>query len=326
MPNGSEITAAVVEALSAVKVANSTDIDGFFQNGKSQHYVKWFNGTLAGKGPWAGVTLVDTPQNDTGFQEFWDRTEDLFGGDASIIQFVCLMSIFANEVRGNFTPQTERMGRQGHPGMAYLFDAIQNLKRSYNTLPGNKTAFECFNDDNYTAAHGDLPLADQLAQSSDQRWSGEVWPSEFDTNPDPAVSGFITEADFMKFRGRGFIQTTGRSNYLPLIAFVQVNAGGNATIDSFKGSWAGKAPDQIAFESTNEDWDRLFQQTDLIVAAEAVRVHNQKSGNYLDLSSDASVLNGTGPGSVFNMGRRVSGSTKYAATFKQRVAAVLAAI
>ena len=312
--------------LSSVKVSNSAAIDDFFQTRKSKHYVPWFNSTIAGKGPWANVTLKDTPQNDVGFHEFWDQIGNLFGGDASIVQFVALMSIFSNEVRGDFTPQTEKMGRPGHLGMAYLFDKIEGLKRSYNTLPGNKTALQCFNDDKYIAAHGDAPLASQLKQTTDARWSGETWPTGFDTNPDPAKSGFVIEADFMKFRGRGFIQTTGRANYLPLISFVQAHADGNPTIDSFKESWAGKTPDQVAFQSTNDDWDRLFQQTDLIVAAEAVRVHNEKSNNYLALSDDPAVLNGTARGSVYYMGLRISGGKSYAALFKERVAAVLSAI
>jgi hypothetical protein len=322
MPNGSEIPAA----LSGVKVSNSAAIDDFFQTRKSQHYVPWFNSTLAGKEPWTGVKLIDTPENDAGFRQFWDQIGMLFGGDASIIQFVALMSIFSNEVRGDFSPQTEKMGRKGHPGMAYLFDKITDLKRSYNTLPGNKTALQCFNDETYIAAHVNAPLADQLKRSTDARWSGESWPTGFATNPDPTVSGFIIEADFMKFRGRGFIQTTGRANYLPLIAFVQARADGNPIIDSFKKTWAGKTPDQVAFESNNDDWDRLFQQTDLIVAAEAVRVHNEKSNNYLALSDDPAVLNGTGRGSVYYMGLRVSGGKSYAALFKRRVAAVLSAI
>jgi hypothetical protein len=163
-------------------------------------------------------------------------------------------------------------------------------------------------------------------RTTDARWSGETWPSGFETNPAAAKSGFIIEADFMKFRGRGFIQTTGRANYLPLIAFVQARADGNPIIDSFKKTWGGKTPDQAAFESTNDDWDRLFQQTDLIVAAEAVRVHNEKSNNYLALSDDPAVLNGTGRGSVYYMGLRVSGGKSYAALFKRRVASVLSAI
>jgi hypothetical protein len=312
--------------LCSVRVNHSAAIDDFFKTRKSQHYVPWFNSTLAGKGPWAKVKLVDSPQNDAGFHQFWDQIGTLFGGDASIIQFVALMSIFSNEVRGDFSPQTERMGCPGHLGMAYLFDKLEGLKRSYNTLPGNKTALQCFNDEIYIAAHGHAPLADRLKRTTDSRWSGEVWPSDFDTNSDVAKSGFIAEADFMKFRGRGFIQTTGRSNYLPLIAFVQARAAGNPTIDSFKQRWSGKTPDRVAFESTNDDWDRLFQQTNLIVAAEAVRVHSEKSNNYLALSDDPTVLNGTGRGSIYYMGLRISGGKSYATLYKQRVAAVLSAI
>src|SRR5258708_1928782 len=329
MPNGSEISPAVVAALSAVKVANSTDIDDFFQKRKSQHYVKWFNSTLAGKVPWENVKLVDTPQNDGAFHKFWDQIGILFGGDASIIQFVALMSIIANEAAGNFlSPPVEGMGRKGHRGMAYLFDAIEGLKRSYNQPPENKTAFECFNNANYVSAHGAAPLAHKLARTTDARWSGKVWPSEFEPKPAPAKSAFIMEADFMKFRGRGFIQTTSRANYVPLIQFVQAHAAGNATIDSFKLRWAGKTPDQIAFESTNADWDRLFQQTDLIVAVEAVRVHNKLGKNYLASSDDPSVLHATGRGSLFHMGATIAGrfATAYISLFKQRVAAVLSAI
>jgi len=90
--------------------------------------------------------------------------------------------------------------------------------------------------------------------------------------------------------------------------------------------WAGKPSEQVAFESTNSDWDPLFQQTDLIIAAEAVRLHNSESGNYLVLSTDPEVLNGTGPGSLYNIGLRVSGGKAYADQFRMRVGAVLAAI
>jgi hypothetical protein len=130
----------------------------------------------------------------------------------------------------------------------------------------------------------------------------------------------------MKFRGRGFIQTTGRPNYISLIDFVKGYAGDNGTVTFFKKRWAAKPSDQIAFESSNDDWDHLFQQTDLIIAAEAVRLHNTNSGNYLALSSDPVVLNGTGKGSLFDMGLKVSGATGYAQTFRTRVGEVLAAI
>lgn len=325
MPDNSDITQEIITSFSGIRFANSIDVDNYFQTRQSQHYIRWFNATLAGHGPWTGVQLVDTPQNDVGFHQFWNQIDHMFGGDISLVQYVCLMSIISNEVRGDFKPRTEKMGIAGHPGMAYLFDRI-GQKRSYNTLQGNKTAFECFNDENYIGAHGSLPLGGQLARTTDDRWSGEVWPAESPTNPDPSVTGFITQADFMKFRGRGFIQTTGRSNYLPLVDFIQKYDGANSTLDFFQHRWSEKTPDEAATISTNSDWDTLFQQTDLIVAAEAICLHDVNSGGYLNLSSDPTVLNGTGPGSVFFMGLRISGGQAYATTFKQRVTVVLAAI
>lgn len=321
------ITAALINPFADVQFNDSGDIDTFFQDRKGRHYVPWFNTTLADQGPWANVRLVDTPGNDALFHQFWDQSSVLFGGPISLIQFVCLMSIISNEVRGDFQPKSEKMGRTGHPGMAYLFDAITGLKRSYNTMNGNQTAFQCFNDETYIAAHGDLALADRLARTTDDRWSGAVYPqADFPTDPNPAVSGFITQADFMKFRGRGFIQTTGRSNYAALIEFVKNYDGDNATITGFQANWGDKTPDQIAFETTNGDWDTLFQQSDLIIAAEAIRAHNANSGNYLALSADPVTLDGIAHGSVFFMGLRISGGQAYATTFKQRVRAVLAAI
>ena len=35
--------------------------------------------------------------------------------------------------------------------------------------------------------------------------------------------------------------------------------------------WFGKTGDQVAFDSTNADWERLFQQTDLEIATAAIQ-------------------------------------------------------
>lgn len=305
-------------------IADAAAIDGFFQKRSGMHCVKWFNATLADRGPWKGVVLVDNPANDLRFHQFWNQSDPIFGGDMRALQFLCLMSIIANECRGNFQPVAEKMGTAGHPGMAYLFDRI-GAKRSYNTLAGNSTARDCFQNPDYISAHGSLSLAARLRNTSDARWAGEVWPTGFPTEPKLEIAGFLMQADFMKFRGRGFIQTTGRANYLPLIEFVRDYSGENSTIDFFQHKWKGLRPAQAAFVSTNEDWDRLFQESDQIVAAEAIRLHNARSGNYLNLASGAATLDGEGPGSIFFMGLRIGGGRAYATAFKERVAAVLTA-
>jgi hypothetical protein len=189
MSSPAPVTPTLIGFCSAVPFAQCTDIDNFFQSRKAQDYIKWFNATLANQGSWADVKLVDTPQNDIGFHSFWNRIDQIFGGTINLLQFVALMSILSNEVRGNFAPQSERMGIAGHPGLAYLFDKIDGLKRSYNTLRGNRTAFECFNNEQYIAAHGSRAGANSFARTADARWSGEVWPSDAPTARDPALTG-----------------------------------------------------------------------------------------------------------------------------------------
>jgi len=324
-----EISQQILDNFQSVAFQFSEDVDAFFQQRKGRHYLAWFNETLADKGPWKGVRLLDTPSNRVGFHQFWNNTPLLFGGPASLMQFTALMSIISNETRGNFTPITERMGMAGHPGVAYLFNAITGKKRSYNTLQGNRTALACFRDAVFLAAHGNLPLAGRLANTNDARWAGEVYPQqEFPTRAALQECGVIWETDFVKFRGRGLIQTTGRANYRPLIRFVQEYTGENSTIDFYRLRWQGRDLDEVATESTNDDWDRLFQNSDLEIACEAVHVHSERSGNYLNLSQTAAGLNAGHrvQGSLRYMGWRISGGEAYAQKFYERVVVLLAAI
>lgn len=307
------ITAAQIAALNTATFRFAEDVAAWSQQRFGDHFLVWFNRKLAGKGAWAGVTVVDTPANRIGFHAFWNNIEVLTGSTATPFQFLALMSIFANECRADFKPVAERMGRTGFPGLTYLYDAIPNLKRSYNTLAGNKTAQQCFASAAYNNAHGTKQPAARLRNTADPRWASAVYPrNDFPTAPDPAAAGYIMEADFMKFRGRGFIQTTGRANYAKIIAYIQAYGGDNNVIDFYQSRWTGLSVDEAADSSSNEDWDRLFQETDLIIAAEAIHLHNEASGNYLALAGDPDRA-------IINMGKRISGGDAYAAKYRDRV-------
>ncbi len=311
------ITAAQIAEINSAVFTFAEDVATWSQTRLQNHFLTWFNQKLANKGAWAGVSLVDTPANQVGFHAFWNNIGILTGGAAATpFQFVALMGIFANECRADFKPAAEKMGRPGFPGLTYLFDAIPQLKRSYNTLAGNRNAQQCFRSAAFNNAHGAKPLGTQLRETADVRWAGPAYPRDVAFDNDPAITGYVMEADFMKFRGRGFIQTTGRANYSKIIQYVQAYNGDNNVIDFYQAQWNGRSPEDVAYSTSNEDWTRLFQETDLIIAAEAVHLHNAASGNYLALAGDPDKA-------ILNMGKRISGGNAYAAKYRDRMEALI---
>jgi hypothetical protein len=310
------ITAAQIAALNSATLTFAEDVNQWSQARLKNHFLTWFNQKLANKGAWKDVTLVDTPANRIGFHAFWNNIGIITGATATPFQFVALMGIFANECRANFKPVAEKMGRPGFPGLTYLFDAIPGVKHSYNTLAGNKTAQLCFRNNAFNNAHGAKALAAQLNNTTDPRWAGAAYPREVPFENDPNLTGYVMEADFMKFRGRGFIQTTSRANYAKIIRYIQAYNGDNNVIDFYQAQWAGLSVETVAFSTSNEDWDRLFQETDLIIAAKAINLHNASARDYLALAGDPD-------GAILNMGKRISGSDAYAAKYRDRMEALI---
>ncbi len=329
----------------SVSISKGSDISDFFIRNTGQDFIGWFNTNCAKKGAWKDRALGNSDAVRQRFNQVWDQFPVMFGTKKiSLAQFICLQSIFINEVGADMLPITEKVGRKNHPGLAYPFNIITEKKTvvvnnvptekevviksvSYNSKPLSKTALELFNDALYIDTHGHLPQAERLKNTTDQRWHSSVYPQqEFPTSTDPIVSGFIREADFFKFRGRGFIQTTWRANYIPLIQFVQSYKGANAKVLFYKKKWAGRTPDDVATISTNEDWDDLFQNSNLLIPCAGVRSHNRASGNYLTLSSDVDAIIGEGKGSIFRMGLKISGGRQYASLFRSRVIQIMLAL
>jgi len=320
-PAQGHIPQGFLDAVSGRVFPDAAAIDGFFAGlGPHPGFIAWFNATRNARA-WAGKSIPATAACAARFRQFWDDGGQVFGAPPDLLHFLCLMSIMVNEVGGDLLPAEERVNTpQGNPpGLAYAFNAIAGLKRSYNTLAGNLPAGHLFNDPDYLAAHGAKPRPDNF-DPADPAWNGETWPGAVAANPDPAVSGFLLEADFFKFRGRGLIQTTTRANYLQLIRYVQAYTGTDPAVLALQTAWAGGDPATLATTSSNDDWHKLFFGQTLDIARQAIVIHNAGSGNYLALASnDAARLNGTLAGSVYNMGHRISGSGSYALSFQARI-------
>lgn len=327
------ITAASLHNFGTTFFTDAADIDNYFTKTGGHDFVSWFNTNVAGKDNWGRVgaraplaIANDTLAHDR-FDQLWsnESIQAIFGtGKITLLQFVALQCIIINETGGKLIPLTEGVGRVGHPEIAYAFDKIPGIKKSYNTLPSNKTCLQNFNDPNYNKAFGGQPLADQLKNTSDNVWAGEVYPqARFPVSTKPAVSGYVLEADFFKFRGRGFIQTTGRTNYIKLISYVTGYTGANTFLIGMKAQWSNLSADDnvLASMSSNANWDDLFQKSDCLVAGKAINVHNESCGNYLQTLNASDLPTMTK--SVFNVGKRISGADNYATLYQNRVLQVL---
>jgi hypothetical protein len=304
-------------------LAGGADIDAWFTQATGQGFIDWYNANHAGKGLFvnkqgAAITLGAGADTRTRFTTFWNTIPTVFGtATITLEQFVALQCIILNELGGSMTPVSEFTGPAG---LAYLYNATG--KASYNTGPLSHSALVCFSDPVFLAAHQGKAFGPELANTQDPVWGGNVYPA--DRYPtDMTAAGMIAEADFCKFRGRGMIQTTWRTGYLPLIGFVQGYTGSQATVLGYTTRWAGMSRDDVASSSSNADWDDLYQHSDYLIPSKAISLHSQGGGGYLAISTDPAVRTGTGQGSFHNMGKKISGNPAYGTTFQGRCAQIL---
>lgn len=329
------ISQAFLNKAAQVSFSNDTAVDNFFTRQNAHDFISWFNMHVANKGFWgksgsrAGVSMANDSKAHERFDQLWsaEGIKTMFGKNSvTLLQFLSLQSIINNETGGSLLPLTERVGSAGHPGIAYAFDRIVGLKRSYNTLAGNKTCFQLFNDTAYNKAFQNLPLGNQLKNTTNNVWSGEAYPQNLPTSTNPAVTGYVLESDFFKFRGRGFIQTTGRTNYSKLVEFVVNYNGTNSVVKTMQLKWGQRSTDKdvLASVSTNSEWDELFQNSNTLIAGKSIAIHNATAGDYLG------GINGANPAvaksSIRNVGKRISGGDNYANLFLNRVTQIIEAL
>ncbi len=296
--------------------------------------------SLRAQGGWRHIRIGQGTDVRGRFTAFWNQIPIAFDRPRiPALDFAALMCIVLNETGGDFSahPEVCGRGRPGHPGLAYAFDRIPDLKASYNTLSGNRRAGDLFDDADFITAHGSLGGAQRLARHGldfGGAWGSDAYPQDqFSTAEDLSTNGFIMQADFYKFRGRGVIQTTSRGAYLGAVRYIQSYGGGNTVLADFRRRWSGLDPGVAATVSSNADWDRIFAQTEMLARGVALHAGSGVS-DYRAMSSRADVLLNVPDitqkgvqkgmqGSIYFMGRRISGSERYGAgLYRARVVAL----
>jgi hypothetical protein len=292
----------VVDTCADITLGNSADVVSVFapQGG----FFAWYNSVLSATSAFRHRGRAqNTAAINQHFTQFWDQIPITFSRpQISAIEFCALMSVNIQETTGDLTAAPEEMNgpNRPHPGLAYAFDKIVGLKQSYNKPP-NKTAYQLFTDPLFLKQHGGLAGSAVILKNPgglDPAWSGQTWPASYPTTTvNPAVNGFVMAADFYKFRGRGVIQTTWRSDYKLLISYILSGAAaGNPVLTALAQKWTAGVPgltgdaqiEAIATISTDADWTGAFGEP--LTLAAGVAIDNNAKGEYLSLSRDANVL------------------------------------
>lgn len=346
-----DLTQAEVDRLAAIRFRNAAEIETFFRRGGQASFIDWYNAGLARSAPFRerGATETSRIARER-FTAFWNQIRTAFDRDEiTALDFAAFTAISINETGGHLWAHPENSGRRGggrtdasgrHPGLAYFFDRIIGVKSSYNMLRGGRTAGSLFNDADFIDAHGSLAGAAQLANHGSDfhgAWNGSYYPQgDFSTNEDPAANGFIMQADFYKFRGRGVIQTTSRGAYRSVVNWIKGYRGSNTVLADYARRWASYSNDVACTRSTTDDWDRIFGQSEMLAKGVALhaRGFDARKGDYREMSRTAATLLHVPPesdgnaigtaGSIYAMGRRISGKRAYGGgIYRQRVLALL---
>lgn len=185
--------------------------------------------------------------SNAGFEDLMNNIRHLTGkSEITLSEFCGYFSIIYNETGGTFISQNE------FGGASYMFGTNGGRKRSYNHLWDLKNQ-KCGEQ---LVAMGKMTRS----ASQYQAWNGTVYPGG-------EYASIANEwCDFNRYKGRGIIGITGRSNY-------------QRTVDPIVGDTSRMSHSQL---------DSLFKQPKVYLGSFRNYVHNLDGGKAITQLADAS--------------------------------------
>lgn len=299
----SKISDDFLSLIKDIKFKDTSDVDEFFKtNTIYGSFLEFFNATQINNGYFgsfrevAHINAIASPLNANNLL-IMDTITTIWGnGGANFFELFSVWCTSLSESRG--IPIAEGMSKEGsqHPLMAYAYDKIPNLKHSYNTLDGNKKVSDSLVDPHFQQAFKNYKINKELLgnKTVSSAWAGEQMPKDKKDYYVPHEQNILTHADFYKFRGRGYIQHTGRPVYRQIIKEIIDLPTTNMIIADVRGRWVktvGKDTEKIATISTNKEWDDLFLRTNGIVASVALKKYYSSIGGLnIDISQGNDII------------------------------------
>ena len=268
------------------------DVDTFFKNNTNYNtFLEFFNATQALRG-YYGDFRADAHINEIGkltyanINPIMNNLNYLFGSQgANFFELFITWCTSLSESYG--LPCVERTGSKGHPQISYLFDKINGLKMSYNKPPLNTTVLDSLKNPQFNAKFNNAAYNNtHLFNSPSTVWASEEMPKDNKALLPLDEKNILVHTDFVKFRGRGFVGITWRSNYeiiLRELPGVAIGPSGNAVLNILEG-WSNRQPwgtylknaqnrTKVLNTSTNKEWDDFFIHTNGVGACIAHKIY-----------------------------------------------------